>query len=381
MRRYVTWGRQRMDGQAREEPVEAWSPSPGWTRLGVAIGVTLRWMLVLTAFVACVFAASSVGPVLFCLMMVVVFPVAIAVHEVGHYIAARRQGMTVLLMRVGAVDISPWGRGWRLRWKRYIHPLPAGYVYALPDPSRPWRVPMIVFALGGVTATLAFAVLVASVVPFMPTPPERSLLAGCVAILLLPFCNLFPARDGYETDGPIAWRWWRHPPGDAVMAPVLAKATLLGGLPISELETRDAEALLDDSIAGAWYAVKRHQQRGEWGQVVELGPRIEGLVPAHRYARSAYAELIDIIRSEIAFAAAVLHGDPALLPDAAALQRSHWGDPVLSPRCAAWRAYRAGDHDTWRDAMAQTMQVAARSVDRSLLASERLIAGQLYVEG
>lgn len=369
-----------MDGQARDEAVESWLPSPGWTRLGVSIGLTLRWMLILTAFVMCLFAASSAGVLLFSLMMVVVFPVAVAAHELGHYIAARRHGMTVLVMRIGAVDIAPWGRGWKVRWKRYIHPLPAGYVYALPDPSRPYRVPMIVFALGGVTGTLVFATLVAWVVPFMPVGTERSLLTGCVAVLFLPVCNLFPGRDGYETDGPIAWRWWRHPPGDAVMAPVLAKARLVGGVPISKLETHDAEALLGDSITGVWYAVKRHQQCGEWGQAVEFGPRLEGLVPEHRFARSAYAETIDLIRSEIAFSAAVLHDDPALLPDAAALHRSDWGNSVLSPRCAAWLAYRAGDHDTWRDAMAQTMRVAGRSVDRSLLVSERLIAGQLYGE-
>jgi hypothetical protein len=369
-----------MDGQAREEPLEAWSPSPGWTRLGVAIGITLRWMLILTTFVACVFAASSAGLLLFSLLMLVVFPVATAVHELGHYVAARRHDMTVLLMRIGAVDIAPWGRGWRLRWKRYIHPLPAGYVYALPDPSRPCRLPMIVFALGGVIATLIFATLVALAVPLMPTASGRSLLIGCVAILFLPTCNLFPGRDGYERDGPIAWRWWRHPPDIALMAPVLAKAKLLRGTPISELETRDADALMDESITGVWYAVKRHQQRGEWEQAVECGPKLEGLVPAHRFARSAYAEAIDAIRAEIAFAAAVLHGDPALLPDAAALDRCRWGDPALSPRCAAWAAYRAGDHGAWRDAMALTMRLASRSADRSLLASERLIAGQLYDE-
>jgi hypothetical protein len=341
----------------------------------------LQWLVIFVTFVCDVFAVSTLAVIAFVATVIVVNPIAIAVHEAGHYLAARRLCMTVVQVRIGAVDIAPLRKGLRLRWKRYIHPLPVGYVLVSPDPERSLRIPMIVFALSGVAATVSFALIVALMIQLVPLASTRWVLAGCLPMLLWPISNLLPGKSAFETDGCMAWRWLKHPPSDEAMAPTLAGARMLRGVPVSALDANDANALIDESTLGVWYAVKRHQQLGEWTQAAALGDKLDALVPTDRFARSASAELIDLVRGEIAFAAAVLDSESARLPDPDALRRSRWGNPCLSPRCEAWLAYHRGDRETWQRAMDRTLRVAGNSVDRSLIASERLIAEQLYREG
>lgn len=370
-----------MDGQVLEQPIDTWSPSPGWRQFGGVMSRALQWIVILVTFVCDVFAVSTLAVIAFLATVIVVNPIAIAVHEAGHYLAARHWGMTVVQVRIGAVDIAPLRKGLKLRWKRYIHPLPVGYVLVSPDPECPLRIPMIVLALSGVAATLSFALIVALTIPLAPSTSTRWVLMGCLSILLWPIASLLPGKSAFETDGCMAWRWLKHPPSDEVMAPTLAGARMLRGVPVSALDVNDANALIDGSTSGVWYAVKRHQQLGEWTQAAALGDKLDALVPTDRFARSASAELVDLVRGEIAFAAAVLHSDPARLPDPDALRRARWGNPCLSPRCEAWLAYHRGDRETWQRATDRMLRVAENSVDRSLVSSERLIAEQLYSEG
>lgn len=374
-----------MDGNDREgnEPRTEWSPSPAWLRFGASAGRVVACVLFSAGYLCDVAAVGGVAWVYFLPTLMVAIPIGRIAYESGRYVAARRSGMVVAVMRIGPVDVVPRRKGWHIRWKHYIHPLPAGYVHALPDPSRPLRMPMIRFALGGAVATVAFATLVASTIPLFHTYVERWSMAGLAAALLIPVSSLFPnslipASPVLESGGVMAWRWWKHPPAEAWMARPLALSRVLRGTPISALGPEDLDILLDESVSGTWYALKRHQQRGEWTRVTDLGHRIDTLIPEHRYAKSAFAELIDVTRSEIAFAAAVTDRDATRLPTPDALRRSRWGDSPLAARCAAWRAHLAGDGDAWRRAMDECIRIAENSVDRSLAASERLIAGQLY---
>ena len=375
-------GNERGDGESRME----WSPSPVWTRAGIEVGRVVAFLLFVVGYLCDVAAIGSVAPVFFIPTLLIAGPVGRIVHESGRCVAARRSGMIVAAVRIGPVDIAPRRKGWKLRWKRYIHPLPAGYVYALPDPSRPLRTPMIRFALGGVVATLAFATLVALSIPFFQTEIGRWSTAAIVAVLLVPLSSLFPnpltlGNAILEPAGVMAWRWWKHPPADPWMARALASSRMLRGTPISALDLKDTSTLIDESVGGVWFAVKRHQQLGEWALAAGQGDRLDRSIPTHRYAKSAFAELIDITRSEIAFSAAVVHRDPIRLPLPDSLRRARWGDSPLAARCEAWRAHLAGDGDVRRRASEQCLRIAERSVDRSLVASERLIAEQLYGEG
>lgn len=374
-----------MDGNDPEgnERRAEWSPSPTWLRVGARIGPVVALALFGAGYLRDVAAIGSAAWIYFLPTLMIAIPTGRTVYEVGRYVAARRSGMVVAVMRIGPVDVVPRRKGWRVRWKRYIHPLPPGYVHALPDPSRPLRMPMIRFALGGAVATVALATLVASSIPLLQTYVERWSMAGLALALLIPLSSLFPnpsiaASAVLESGGVMAWRWWRHPPADAWMARTLALSRVLRGTPISALGPEDIDILLDDSVSGAWYALKQHQQRGEWTQVTDVGRRMDTLIPGHRYAKSALAELIDVTRSEIAFAAAVTDRDAARLPTPDALRRSRWGNSPLAARCAAWRAHLTGDIEAWQSAMDECIRVAENSVDRSLAASERLIAKQLY---
>lgn len=372
-------GTDRADGEGRAE----WSLTPAWTRVGVRMGRVVVYLLFGAAYLCDVAAVGSVAFVILLLTLMVAVPFGRVVYESGRYVAARRSGMVVVAMRIGAVDILPRRVGSKLRWKRYIHPLPAGYVYALPDPSQPLRLPMIRFALGGVASTVTVAVLVALTIPLFQTDAGRWSMAGVVAVLLTPLSSLFPspltpAGPILEAAGVMAWRWWKHPPSDAWMARTLALSRMVRGTPFSSLGQADLDMLLDESISGVWFALKRHQQRGEWELATELRGRLDDLLPVQRYAKSRFAELIDLMRSEMAFSAAVVHRDVARLPTPDALRRSRRGDSSFAARCEAWRAHLVGDGEASRRATKECIRVADNSVDRSLVASERLIAGQLY---
>ena len=65
---------------------------------------------------------------------------AICIHEGGHYLGAKWARMTVLFVRLMAIEITPLKRGWRLRWA----PAPkgcsfAGYVMMAANPRHPFR--------------------------------------------------------------------------------------------------------------------------------------------------------------------------------------------------------------------------------------------------
>jgi len=369
------------DSEIRTE----WSPSPVWMRVGVNTGRVLAYLLFGAGYLCDVAAIGNAAWVLFLPTLMIAVPLGRIVHESGRYVASRHSGMVVAVMRIGPVDIVPRRKGWKLRWKRYVHPLPAGYVYAVPDPSQPLRMPMIRFALGGAAAMVVLAILMVLTIPLLHTEVSRWSMAAFVAVFLIPLSSLFPnprtpTNPVLEAGGVMAWRWWKHPPADAWMARTMASSRMLRGTPISALGEDDLDMLLNESLGGIWLAVKRHQQRGEWVLATELSARLDDLLPVHPHARSAFAEMIDLTRSEVAFSAAVVHRDPGRLPTPDALRRSRWGGSPLGARCEAWRAHLAGDRDACRRARDECIRIADNSVDRSLVASERLIDGQLYGE-
>lgn len=89
---------------------------------------------------------SDIAPFWALLMASVLTILSICVHEGGHYLGAKWSHMTVLAVRIAAVEILPLRRGWRMRWSPRVKRLNVGgYVMAASDPYRSMRRQTIMF--------------------------------------------------------------------------------------------------------------------------------------------------------------------------------------------------------------------------------------------
>ncbi|KJV27765.1 hypothetical protein VI08_17520 [Luteibacter yeojuensis] len=304
--------------------------------------------------------------------------ISVAIHEAGHYMAARRGGMTVLFMRLFVFELAPRRRGWACRVKRYAHRVPVGLVMALPNLATPWRPVFIAFALGGVVANTFQLACLAIALALTHDAYARMLLgvACCVTAMLL--ANVIPFKAGMESDGLLALRWWRHPPDPRAYPGMRALARMVSGTAIADMPPADAQALKGMSAMHAvWYAVKADQQRGEWAAAAAQLDAWKAAIPAAKPLRSALSDLTEQVRGEIAFAAAISQRDAALLPDKRALRAAGWGNPGLAPRCRAVVAWLDGDINAVIVATIEAMALADDCTDRSLKESERLIGEAL----
>jgi hypothetical protein len=352
-----------------------WSPSKQVLWIGRALmwayGAAL-WVLVVQ------FAFAAEDDLAVFLVAAGSLVASVAVHEVGHYIAARRAGMAVLLMRIFTLEVVPRRRGWAFRFKRYAHRMPAGLVIALPSMTRPWRPGYMGFALGGVLGNIVLLALLAAVFPFARDEDGRALVLLACCIAAMPLANLFPFKVGIDSDGIIAWRWWRHPPQEAAYAGLRAMAKVIAGVRTVDLTPDDIRAL--DAMSpmhAVWYAVKADQERGAWSVAAGRLGAWEQAVPTDPRLCSAFSELTEQTRWEIAFAAAIAARDPSLLPDAKALRAARWANPGLDPRCRAVVAWLDDDHNALAVATIEAMALADERIDRSLKESERLIGEAL----
>lgn len=352
-----------------------WLPGKGWLILGK--GTMWAYMVALGMLTGALGALNHM-PLGTLAVALATLCVSIAIHEVGHYAAARRHGMTVLFMRIFALEIAPRRRGWTCRVKRYVHRVPVGLVMALPGLATPWRPAFIAFALGGVAANALQLACLAIAFSLAHDESTRLLLAVACCVTAMLLANLFPFKAGIESDGLIALRWWRHPPDPSAYPAMRALARMVSGTVMADLPPEDARALTGMSAMHAvWYVVKAEQQGGNWAAAAGQLDAWKAAIPEAKPMRSALSELTMHVRREIAFAAAVDQRDASLLPDKQAVRAARWGNPGLAPRCRAVVAWLDGDINAVIVATIDAMAVADACTDRSLKESERLIGEAL----
>jgi hypothetical protein len=304
--------------------------------------------------------------------------VAFSVHEAGKYFVARRSGMIIMLVRFGWLEIRPVRDGWQTRWKPPSSLGRFSYVYAVPDPALPLRGPCMAFAVGGALATLALVGLAAACMATATHAHERTLLTLALCASIAPLVYLFPSRASSVGDAIEAWRWWRHPPNERYLRPMRMHARMVWGTPASSFSA-DEVSLLGASVPmnQLWYAMKVAQQRGEWSEVVRFQEAWTAAIPRNINMREYLSELTAVIATELRWMDAVHHRDATRLPSDSDIRASTWANVGIGPRCRATRAWLVGDPAALAQAIDDTLSVAGRNPDRSLLESERLILGAL----
>lgn len=299
--------------------------------------------------------------------------VAVAIHEGGHLLAARRAGMVVLQAGVGFVEFRALRKGWRVGWRRQVNKRQGGYVMAFADPRQDWRRQSMGFVVGGPLANLLAAGLGWLLLPYPGGSFSHALLLAFVATnACMGLANLVPARVGaLETDGLWLLRWWR---GLDPRHPQLAYVRVLGlgcagvcadQLPAEELQNMQAQAQ-PLPLLSLFIRLRALMLQDRWQEAVALEQCfVEQRDALAERLRLPLFDLLKLMAAELAFAKAVLGDDAALLADdllPVRLQRrfgSFWA------RCLALRALRLGDSERYRQQLDTAVAFAGQSPDLS----------------
>jgi len=158
------------------------------------------------------------------------------------------------------------------------------------------------------------------------------------------------------------------------MRPSVIHSRLVWGAPASSFSDEEIDALgCHIPMNRLWFVTKAAQQRGEWSEVVRLQEEWNAAIPGNPRMLDYLAEVTANVASELKWMDAVQNRDAALLPDGPAIRASAWSNPALGARCSATAAWLAGNDEAMRHATAEALAIAGRSLDRSLVVSERLI--------
>jgi hypothetical protein len=239
------------------------------------------------------------------------------------------------------------------------------------------REQMLKMLWGGPGANLAVAATMgAAAWAGMPHPGAWLCLAFGVMNLWLALANLVPRQKVLPSDGLALLQWWRD--ADAIDVRYLRLISLSAfgctadRLPVDDIAALEAQPAPMPLIA-MWYRLKALQHRGAWQAVAEqdaLDPLLEAMDGA---SRTACADLAALLRTEIAFSAALARRDAAGLYEELLPKRTAWYAPWLPLRCEALRAVLAGDLPRCLRALARSKRHAENAVDRSLPLSEAMI--------
>lgn len=310
---------------------------------------------------------------------------SLAVHEGGHYLGARCSGMTVLLVRVLAVELQPQRRGFRLRWSPQAKGGPiAGYVMAAHAPQQPMRRSMLVITLMGPLCNLLVAGLCLALYWPLAGKLAAALLALAVSNLAVGLANLVPTFAPAVSDGTVLLAWLGKPDEQG---PALANARLLAqtvaGTQAQDLDTGDLQCLAAEAmplaLIGLGYRLFARQNQGDWQGALALDAELQGLLataPAPALKHSLV--LLAILRGELLFCRAMLARDASGLHDAVFSDETDWFNASFKPRCLALRAALAGDSTTMAACLEQAQRVARNSLERSQGPREEALAG--YVQ-
>jgi hypothetical protein len=326
-----------------------------------------------------IFSADWLGPHgYWAILLLPLFGFAsIAIHELGHFLAARAARMIVICARVGFLEFWMLRDRTRVRFCRpALQPDWKGYLLACPDFSRSLRRQQIMFVLGGPLANLmacAAAGLIA-----------RSGLAGqfastCDAFaainLVIGIVNLLPdvkrGSDGYQL-----LEWLRgYDPADPALAHVRLIWRSLRGetaecLPQAELDVLDRLAAPMPLIR-KWYDMKAAQNLGDWAKACEVAEQIEtGLLAMHIEMLARLVSFLNVVRAEQAFSEAMLRRDSSALRPRRFESKHCWHARYVMLRLQAVDAALRGDAQGCKRFCGAWEREVELSIDTALHASE-----------
>ncbi|PSS58725.1 hypothetical protein C6382_05170 [Pseudomonas sp. BBP2017] len=310
--------------------------------------------------------------------------VSLCVHEGGHYLGAKRCGMTVLSVRVLALEVQPLRRGWKARWSRRAKGQPlGGYVMAAHAPHQPLRRAMLVFTLMGPLLNLLVAGLCLALSALLGGEFAALVLALGVCNLTTGLANLVPTvAPGRVSDGAgvLAWLFKPDEQGPA-LANVRLMALVVAGAQAEDLPGADLVHLsaqpMPAALSALGYRLYAWQNRADWARAVTLGNELEAMLVSPPLVLKQCAVLLSILRAELTFSRAMLERDARELHDYLFNEETDWYTPSLRPRCLALRAALAGDASDMTHYVEQAVRLARNSQDRSQSPREERLAGYI----
>ena len=291
------------------------------------------------------------GPIAAVALTLAHLALALCVHEGGHWLGARWDGLTVLLVRVLAVEIQPMRRGLRVRWSRQkrLRGL-GGYVFcadAVPPRGPRARIRMVALGPGANLLLAALAALVALLC--IDSPPAFGIALGMASSnLSMGLANLVPTLRPMPSDGARLFMAWR---GADESGPAFAYARLLAlsvaGVPAEALPEADLASLeqqpMPMPLVALSYRLDRTQAVGDWAAATAMQAQLEALLTAHPQARTECAAVVALLRGELAFSQAMASGRADGLDAVLNNREVAWYSPTLPARCRALQALFSGD--------------------------------------
>ncbi|KRG48809.1 hypothetical protein ARC20_17215 [Stenotrophomonas panacihumi] len=317
--------------------------------------------------------ASLLGGVYLYVLLLVI---GVVVHEAGHYLAARWQGMHVLQVMLFGIELHLTRRGMRIRRQPFRRRRMRGYVMAYPRSDRPIRRQVILMVLGGPLANLILATLLGGALFVSGLPAHQEWLVAAMLLNLgMGFSNLLPRNTEWKSDGAILREWWKQP-ADQPLLPydrlttLSLEGTTNDGLPEQDLVALEQGSPIEQLVA-LWYRLKADQERGDWqmathrrNQLVALKEQVDPALLAR------LSELTALMEAELDFSQAMHDQDADALEATQKAAAPVWVSPWQRPRAQALVAALRCD-EARRDACLQTSERHARAaIDASVAPSE-----------
>ena len=311
---------------------------------------------------------------------------AVCIHESGHWLGACWGRMTVLYVRIFALEFQLLKRGMRMRWSRRRKGQRfGGYVIAAHNPYQQWRTAHLRFVAMGPLANLLVAA--ACVVVALFTLRSSWAFGGCLlafgAINLgMGLANLVPTARPLPSDGAQLLIWWRKPDQDA---PAFAYLRLLSlsaaGVGAADLPAADLQVMAQQPMPSPLihlaYRLEALLAAGDWAGAVDVEMHLEQLLQAHPTARENLASSIAILRTQLAFCRAMQQRSPFALTALELNRDIDWYAPTLAPLGRALNAALAGDVSTVERELESAAQIAKNSRVQSTYSLHLALAGHI----
>lgn len=302
--------------------------------------------------------------------------IGVVVHEAGHYLAARLQGMHVLQVMLLGIELHLTRRGVRIRRQQFRRRRMHGYVLAYPRSDRPIRRQVILMVLGGPLANLILAALLAGVVSVSGLPAHQEWLVAAMLLNVgMCFSNLLSTNAEWKSDGAVLKEWWRRP-ADHPLIPfdrltiLSLEGTTSDGLPEQDLAALEQGTTIEQLVA-LWYRLKADQERGDWqmaahrrNQLVALKEHVDPALLAR------LSDLTAVMEAELDFSKAMNDQDADAFEATQKATAPVWVSPWQRPRALALVAALRCD-ETRRDTCLKTSERHARdAIDAAVAPSE-----------
>ena len=351
-----------------------------------AVSKPLRWLQIGLAVFAVIFvillvSTVSIGKNRFGIATLALIPLfsfaTTAIHEAGHFVAARLGGMVIISARIGPLELLALLTGWKARLCRpRIRPDAGGYILAIPDFSRSLRRQEIPFVLGGPMANLVIAMLAGAAAWSSVDPYATLCWAFGVMNFTVGVANLLPIATN-RSDGYLLLVWLiQDRKEDPSLAPVKLLWLSISGvtaenLPQQELEATEAQSTMG-SLIRRWYAMKAAQNLGDWLRAAACGSEIATAAGSLKPNEFKQAQsFLNHVRMEVMFSTAIAARDSSSLKDYVWLRDSAWHSPYLLPRILALRAALSADEANCIRFLKASEREAEKSIDSALRTSER----------